>query len=88
MAPLEKMGTFTSLYIENLVPSQTIPSKLYSEEKLQELAESIQAKRNHQPVVVRKIKDSGEYEILSGHNRTSGFGSPDDGYPVKGSGCG
>lgn len=70
MAPLEKMGTFTSLYIENLVHFADHPFKLYSEEKLQELAESIKQSGIINPVVVRKIKDSGEYEILSGHNRT------------------
>ncbi len=70
MAPLEKMGTFTSLYIENLVHFADHPFKLYSEEKLQELAESIKQSGIINPVVVRKIKGSGEYEILSGHNRT------------------
>lgn len=70
MAPLEKMGAFTSLYIENLVHFADHPFKLYSEEKLQELAESIKQSGIINPVVVRKIKDSGEYEILSGHNRT------------------
>lgn len=69
-APLENMGNFTTLYIENLVHFADHPFKLYTEEKLMELAESIKQNGIINPVVVRRLKDTGEYEILSGHNRT------------------
>lgn len=69
-APLENMGNFTTLYIENLVHFADHPFKLYSEEKLTELAESIKQNGIINPVVVRRLKDTGEYEILSSHNRT------------------
>jgi len=69
-APMENMGNFTTLYIENLVHFADHPFKLYSDEKLMELAESIKQSGIINPVVVRRLKDTGQYEILSGHNRT------------------
>jgi ParB family chromosome partitioning protein len=68
--PMEQLGNFTTVYIEHLVHFDNHPFKLYAAEKLEELAESIKQNGIINPVVVRKKKDSGDYEILSGHNRT------------------
>ncbi len=68
--PMEQLGNFTTVYIEHLIHFENHPFKLYSKEKLEELAESIKQNGIINPVVVRKKMGSGEYEILSGHNRT------------------
>ena len=72
--PLEKAarkGYITDLFIEHLVPFSEHPFKMYPQEKLEEMADSIKQYGVIFPIIVRKIGDSGKYEILAGHNRTA-----------------
>ncbi len=72
--PLDKAarkGYVTDLFIEHLVPFSEHPFKMYSQEKLEEMAESIKQYGVIFPIIVRKMGDSGKYEILAGHNRTA-----------------
>ncbi len=59
-----------SLDIRLLVPHPDDPFKHYSEAKLRELAESISKVGLLEPVIVRPA-EGGQYEILSGKNRTN-----------------
>ena len=59
-----------SLDIRLLVPPPDDPFKHYSEAKLRELAESISKVGLLEPVIVRPA-EGGQYEILSGKNRTN-----------------
>ena len=59
-----------SLDIRLLVPHPDDPFKHYSEAKLRELAESINKVGLLEPVIVRPA-EGGQYEILSGKNRTN-----------------
>lgn len=58
---------------EHLVPYAKNPFKLYTGKKLEDLIESIKEYGILQPILARpllaRINDSGEYEILAGHNR-------------------
>ena len=54
--------------LNNLIPFKDHPFKLYKNEKLEKLAESISVNGVIQPIIVRPIGD-GNYEIISGHNR-------------------
>ena len=57
------------LDVESLVPFKDHPFREYSEEKMQEMVESVTEHGILMPILVRPI-DSGEgYEIISGHNR-------------------
>jgi len=67
---LDKVGNLVSLTFEQLVPFPDNPFKLYSEDRLMELAESIEEQGLINPVVVRLIGE-GKYQILSGHNRVA-----------------
>ncbi|MGB0960429.1 MAG: ParB/RepB/Spo0J family partition protein [Halocynthiibacter sp.] len=56
--------------IEHVHPNPDQPRKVFSEEALTELSESIQEKGVIQPLIVRKIKASdSEYEIVAGERR-------------------
>ena len=66
-----RKGYNTDIFIEHLVPFSDHPFKMYSEEKLNELAESIKENGVLSPIIVRKIGSGGMYEILAGHNRTA-----------------
>ncbi len=55
--------------LTNIQASAVQPRKMFDEEKLSELAESIKNEGLLQPIVVRKLKDSGVYEIIAGERR-------------------
>ena len=56
--------------INLLVPYRKHPFKLYTDERLDNMIESIKQYGILSPIIVREIED-GKYEILSGHNRTN-----------------
>ena len=58
----------TSLPIKQLQPGQYQPRQYFDEEKLRELADSIDAQGMIQPIMVRAINDQG-YEIIAGERR-------------------
>ena len=57
-----------TLPVSELHPFQAHPFHLYTDEKLQELTDSIREHGVLMPVLVRPL-DAGGYEIVSGHNR-------------------
>lgn len=64
--------SIVSLSINSLVPFSNQPFKLYSDDKLAELANDIEKNGLINPIVVRPI-NRGKYEILAGHNRVNAF---------------
>ncbi|WP_258106916.1 ParB/RepB/Spo0J family partition protein [Christensenella minuta] len=56
------------LSLDELHPFQNHPFKMYSEDKMHELAESVQQHGILMPILVRP-RNEGGYEIISGHNR-------------------
>ena len=65
-----------SIAIKNLVPFKNHPFKLYEDERLKGLVESIKENGIMIPIIVRsivadvtEITEESKYEILSGHNR-------------------
>ena len=56
------------LAVDTLQPFKNHPFRMYSEEKLLELSESIRENGVISPILVRPLA-SGGYEIVSGHNR-------------------
>ena len=56
------------LAVDTLQPFKNHPFRMYSEEKLIELSESIRENGVISPILVRPLA-SGGYEIVSGHNR-------------------
>ena len=61
-------GPIQSLAVETLRPFQDHPLRLYPDEKMNELAQSIRENGVITPILVRPLP-SGGYEIVSGHNR-------------------
>lgn len=59
----------TVLKIENLKEFEGHPYKVTDNEEMETLALSIKENGILSPVVVRPIKDTGDYEIISGHRR-------------------
>lgn len=57
--------------IELLVPYRRHPFKLYEDERLEDMIESIKQVGILSPVIVREIIEDGKFEILSGHNRVN-----------------
>lgn len=57
-----------SLPIGRISPNRYQPRKVFSDESLRELADSIKTHGLNQPVVVVR-RDSGEYELISGERR-------------------
>ena len=55
--------------LDTLHPFTNHPFKLYSDEKMQEMVESVQQNGVLLPILVRPRKDADGYEIISGHNR-------------------
>jgi ParB family transcriptional regulator, chromosome partitioning protein len=58
---------FVMLNLDEIVPSANQPRKLFEEEKLTQLAESIGQRGVLQPIIVRK--SNGKYEIVAGERR-------------------
>lgn len=61
--------TITSLPIDQLHPFANHPFKLYSEEKMQEMVDSIAKYGVLTPILVRPQVSGDGYEVVSGHNR-------------------
>ena len=61
--------TILSLPIIQLHPFANHPFKLYSEEKMQEMVESIAKNGVLTPILVRPQASGNGYEVVSGHNR-------------------
>lgn len=73
MALLRKRGLFESsrvlyLPLENIVPNPNQPRKRFSQEGLEELADSIREHGILQPLSVRRLNGS-RYELISGERR-------------------
>lgn len=64
-------GTPLNIDVEKLVPFPHHPFKLYQEDKMQEMVQSIQNNGVLTPILVRPNASSEGYEIISGHNRVS-----------------
>ncbi|WP_088816017.1 MULTISPECIES: nucleoid occlusion protein [Listeria] len=56
------------LSIDSIIPNQFQPRTVFNQDKIEELAETIQIHGLIQPIVVREIKDGG-YEIIAGERR-------------------
>ncbi|KNY29542.1 ParB N-terminal domain-containing protein [Pseudobacteroides cellulosolvens] len=66
---------FMTIAFDKIRPYQNHPFRLYSDERLDDLVESIKANGVLVPMIVRKIEcgeDGFEYEMLAGHNRMNG----------------
>jgi len=59
----------TSLPLDQLHPFANHPFKLYSEDKMQEMVESITKYGVLTPILVRPQANGEGYEVVSGHNR-------------------
>jgi len=74
MSQQSKMIAMAELPIESLIPFSQNPFGTYTGQRLEDLAESIQANGVLVPIIVRPAGEAGEagegaYEIISGHNR-------------------
>jgi ParB family chromosome partitioning protein len=61
-------NTLEYIKLDQITPGKFQPRKVFDEQALEELAESIRAQGIIQPVIVRKIKNNA-YEILAGERR-------------------
>ncbi len=61
-------NTEKEIPINQLVPWENQPFKMYGEFKLHELAESIKENGLLSPIIVCPL-DNGKYRIIAGHNR-------------------
>lgn len=74
MFGVKLQGGITNIKLCDLRPYPDQPFRLYSEDKLTELAEDIKQNGVLSPIIVRPIKDEAgydAYQILAGHNRTN-----------------
>lgn len=69
---MKEKKNFIELNLDDLVPFKNQPFRLYSNEEMKELKESIERIGLQNPIIVRKI-DNGKYEILAGHNRAKAY---------------
>ena len=59
-----------TVQISKLKPFNKHPFKMYSQEKMSELSESVKQHGVIVPILIRPIEDEKyEYEIIAGHNR-------------------
>lgn len=63
-------NTIIKVPVDSLIPFKNHPFKLYSQDKRQQMIESIKEYGILNPLIVRQIEGS-QYEIISGHNRTT-----------------
>lgn len=68
LAKQQAGGEANSLPLNLLHPFKHHPFKLYNEEKMQEMVESIRQNGVLMPILVRPLEEGG-FEIVSGHNR-------------------
>ena len=58
-----------TLPIELLVPNRNQPRKIFNDDSINELADSIREKGVLLPILVRPLKDKSEYQIIAGERR-------------------
>ena len=58
-----------ALDIDSLVPFKDHPFRIYPEEKMQQMVESVLESGVTSPILVRPLKSGDGYEIIAGHNR-------------------
>ena len=66
---MNKQNNIKNLKIENLKEFESHPYKVTDNEEMEALALSIKENGILSPVVVRPLKDTEDYEIISGHRR-------------------
>ncbi len=64
-----KDSPFTLVPVAALVPNPSQPRSIFSEERLDELADSIKSQGIIQPLIVRPHGEEGLYEIIAGERR-------------------
>lgn len=64
--------SFEELNLDNLVPFKNQPFRLYSNDEMKELKDSIERIGLQNPIIVRRLENN-KYEILAGHNRARAF---------------
>lgn len=64
-------GTPAKVPVDQLTPFPHHPFKLYQDERMQEMVQSIRSNGVLTPILVRPSKESSGYEIISGHNRVA-----------------
>ena len=55
--------------VENLVPFDGHPYKVLDDDSMNDLTESVQDNGILEPIIVRPLEDTDNYEIISGHRR-------------------
>lgn len=65
----EKTGSEILVSINDIEPNRDQPRKVFNEEGLNELADSIKQMGIIEPLIVQKKKDSKRYEIIAGERR-------------------
>ena len=64
--------SFEEFNLDNLVPFKNQPFKVYSNDEMKELKDSIERIGLQNPIIVRRLENN-KYEILAGHNRARAF---------------
>lgn len=64
-------GTPAKVPVDQLTPFPHHPFKLYQDERMQEMVQSIRSNGVLTPILVRPAKEHSGYEIISGHNRVA-----------------
>jgi ParB family chromosome partitioning protein len=67
----ESESPYRHINIDLLMPFSKHPFTLYDGERLEDMVESIKNNGVIIPIIVRKMPDTANYEILSGHNRVN-----------------
>lgn len=62
-------GTPAQITLSKLIPFPHHPFKLYKDEQMQEMVNSVQHNGVLTPIIVRPGTEDGQFEIISGHNR-------------------
>jgi len=62
-------GTPAQITLSKLIPFPHHPFKLYKDEQMQEMVNSVQNNGVLTPIIVRPGAEQGQFEIISGHNR-------------------
>ncbi len=65
---INELEKIHQIFVENLTPNRNQPRKVFNEEALKELTESIKEKGIMQPIVAQRI-DAKNYEIIAGERR-------------------
>jgi ParB family chromosome partitioning protein len=68
-APAQAQGGVRMLPIESLAPSALQPRRVFDDEELESLSQSIAAQGILQPILVRPAREAGRYEIIAGERR-------------------